>query len=485
MTPLSAYEKVIGLETHVELRTSQKAFCACENRFGAVPNTLCCPLCSGEPNERPRFNPEALRLSVLAGLVLHCQIQEESRFDRKHYLSPDLPKGYQCTQFFQPLCLNGYLDVDTASGKKRIHIARIHMEEDSGRLFHSPSGETLVDLNRAGVPLIEIVTEPDIRTGEEAAAYLRALRTALCFAGISDCKMSEGSLRCDVNISLRKPGNPLGERTEIKNLGSFRDVERAIEAEYVRQAAMLDAGQPITRDTRRFDEKTGQTHFSRPKESVADYRYVPDPDLPPVLLSRAEIRALGQALPKTSEMWQQAFLEEYGLSPYAASQLAAAPWLAEYFEKAAKAAKHPHAAANLLLGEAFALLSLRDSRPALEKDFTCLPVSPAHLAALSDMGAEGRINSSATKEILAALFLRDEDPEAYAGQHDLWVIRDEARLQRAAQKAVTESPAIVSAYRAGKTNALTALMGKAMEETKGLADPKRLRNILLSELKAE
>ena len=482
MNTLPAYEMIIGLETHAALQTAQKAFCSCENRFGATPNTLCCPLCAGMPQQKPRLNPEALRLSLLAGLALHCQIQTQSQFDRKHYHSPDLPKGYQCTQFFQPLCLGGYLDIEIDSEIKHIPIRRIHLEEDAGRMFSPSPGKTAVDLNRAGVPLIEIVTEPVLRSGEEAVAYLRALRTALSFAGVSDCKMSEGSLRCDVNISLRKPGESPGVRTELKNLASFRDVERAIAAEYARQAALLAAGQPIAQETRRFDDKTGLTYFSRPKENEADYRYTPDSDLPPILLTAAEIEALRQALPPSSEAWRNSFIENERLSDYAARQLAAAPWLAAYYQQMAKASRFPVAAANLLLGEVLARLSLQDSRPALEKNPDCLPVSPRHLARLSDMLAEERINSTMMKEILSALLLHDTDPEAYAQAHGLWIITEDALLLQAIQKTLAESPSLLHAYHAGKTNVLTALMGKSMAQTGGKAHPQKLRQFLLSEL---
>ncbi|MEG2315215.1 MAG: Asp-tRNA(Asn)/Glu-tRNA(Gln) amidotransferase subunit GatB, partial [Clostridia bacterium] len=353
MAKQTAYEMVIGLETHVELRTQSKIFCSCKNSFGAEPNTYVCPVCMGLPGALPVFNEQVLRYAAIAGMATNCHVHHRSRFDRKNYFYPDLPKAYQISQFYRPLCERGYLRVQTSEGEKRIGITRIHIEEDAGKLLHDAKNGTALDMNRCGVPLIEIVSEPDVRSAEEAVAYLRKLRAILTYTGVSDCRMNEGSLRCDVNLSIHKPGEPFGVRTEMKNLNSFQSVERAIEAEYTRQLAAVEAGEAIVQETRRYDQKTGKTTSMRRKENSADYRYFPDPDLPEVYLSDAEMAELCARIPALPDERREQYMREYGLTAYAAEQLTAERWLAEYFENAVKQAASPVGLANLLLGEVF------------------------------------------------------------------------------------------------------------------------------------
>lgn len=464
------WEMIIGIETHVELATRTKAFCACENIYGAPPNTHVCPLCMGLPGALPVLNAEMVRLAVKAGLALECTIHRESRFDRKNYFYPDLPKAYQITQFYHPLCEGGRVNIRTAEGEKAIGITRIHMEEDAGKLTHGENA-SLLDMNRCGVPLIEIVSEPDMRSPEEASAYLRKLRAILVCAGISPCRMNEGNFRADVNLSVRRPGQPFGVRTEMKNLNSFQSVERAIRAEFQRQTALLESGGEVVQETRRFDQKTGQTYSMRKKENSADYRYFPEPDIPPLILTETEIEVIRQTLPVLPDAQRQALISRYGLTEYAAGLLTEEQWLADYFTGAAQSAKDPAALANLLLGECFALMNARG--------LETLPVAPANLAALSNLMAESRVNSSTGKKILAALFEEDQNPVAYAEKNDLFLLTDEALLSGIVEKTLESCPDMVAGYLGGKVTVEKALMGRAMGMTRGKAEPETLRRLML------
>lgn len=468
------YEMVIGLETHVELKTRTKAFCGCENRYGAEPNTCVCPVCMGLPGALPVFNDQARVLAVTAGLALGCRINPVSRFDRKNYFYPDMPKAYQITQFFHPLCEGGGVEIEAEGQTKTIGITRIHMEEDAGKLTHLPDGGTCLDMNRCGVPLIEIVTEPDIRTPQEASAYLKKLRAILVAAGVSDCRMNEGGLRCDVNLSLHRPGEPLGVRTEMKNLNSFQSVEKAIQAEAARQAALLDAGQPVYQETRRYDQKTGQTYGMRRKENSADYRYFPEPDLRDAIVTEAELSALKSTLPPLPDQRREALMQRFGLSRYAAEQLSAEDWVRESFEQAAVLAQSPVALANLFSGEVFAQLT--------QRGLSSLPIQPAHLASLSNLLEAGRLSSTAGKKILSALFDQGIDPEAYAMEHDLFLLTDESQLRALARQIIQQNPGLVRTYLGGKTAVLQALIGKGMALSHGRADPEKLSVLLQEQL---
>ena len=478
-----SWEMVIGLETHVELSTKSKVFCACETTFGAEPNTHVCPVCMGLPGALPVFNEQVLRYAAMAGFALNGHVHHRSRFDRKNYFYPDLPKAYQISQFYRPICEGGWLTVQTARGERRIGITRLHIEEDAGKLLHDDQNGTLLDMNRCGVPLIEIVSEPDIRSAEEAVGYLRKVRAILTYCGVSDCRMNEGSLRCDVNLSIHHPGEPFGVRTEMKNLNSFQSVERAIQAEYERQVAALEAGEEIVQETRRYDQKTGKTSTMRRKENSADYRYFPDPDLPEVRLTDADMAEITAAIPVLPDARREAYMRDYGLSAYAAEQLTAERWLAETFEEAAAVAKSPVGVANLLQGEVFALLGARAAEAekagqAIPEGRASLPVSSAHLARLADLMADGRVNSSTGKKILAAMFCEDCDPEAYAAARELFTVGDDSALLQAVRRTLEANPDMVESYRRGKLTVEKALMGKAMAFLQGKANPERLSELL-------
>lgn len=468
------YELVCGLEVHVELKTATKIFCSCPTTFGAEPNTQCCPVCSGMPGALPVLNRRVVELAVTAGLALNCEITRLSREDRKNYFYPDLPKAYQISQFDLPLCVGGYVDILSDGKPKRIGITRIHIEEDAGKLIHDDSG-TLIDLNRCGVPLIEIVSEPDIRSAEEAADYARKLRSILLAAGVSDCKMNEGSLRCDVNLSVRKRGETdLGTRTEMKNINSFSFVEKAVEYEYRRQVELLKSGGKVVQETRRFDAQSGKTFTMRVKENADDYRYFPDPDLPWIETTDEEIMRIKSTLPKLPDARRADYIA-MGLSEKDAEQLISDPALYEFFDKAAELTEYPKLLANLTLGE---LLSLTDGD---------IKAGPAALAKVADLAGEGTINSSTAKKLVRAICEasgagKTFDPVRYVEENKLAQIRDEALLREYVTKALEADPKAVAAYKAGKSNAAKAIMGKIMAKTGGRGDPVILDRLLYEEL---
>ena len=468
------YELVCGLEVHVELKTATKIFCSCPTTFGAEPNTQCCPVCSGMPGALPVLNRRVVELAVTAGLALNCSITRLSREDRKNYFYPDLPKAYQISQFDLPLCVGGYVDILSDGKPKRIGITRIHIEEDAGKLIHDDSG-TLIDLNRCGVPLIEIVSEPDIRSAEEAADYARKLRSVLLAAGVSDCRMNEGSLRCDVNLSVRKRGDTeLGTRTEMKNINSFSFVEKAVEYEYRRQVELLKSGGKVVQETRRFDAQSGKTFTMRVKENADDYRYFPDPDLPWIETTDEEIARIKSTLPKLPDERRSDYVA-LGLSEKDAEQLISDPDLYEFFDKAAELTEYPKLLANLTLGE---LLSLTDGD---------IKAEPGALAKVADLAGEGTINSSTAKKLVRALCEASDagkvfDPVRYVEENKLAQIRDEALLRGYVIEALEADPKAVAAYRAGKSNAAKAIMGKIMAKTGGRGDPVILDRLLYEEL---
>ena len=465
---MDGYELVVGLEVHAELSTRTKIFCACPTAFGAAPNTQCCPVCLGYPGALPVLNREVVHLAAKAGMALGCEVARFSKHDRKNYFYPDLPKAYQISQFDQPLCAGGRLTISTAAGDKTIGITRIHIEEDAGKLLHDERG-TLLDMNRCGVPLIEIVSEPDIRSPQEADAYLRKLRTILRYTGVSDCRMQEGSLRCDVNLSVHKPGTPFGTRTEMKNLNSFVSVTKAIEAEYARQVAAIRAGEDIVQETRRFDQKTGQTYAMRRKENANDYRYFPEPDLAPVVLGEAQLCAWRDELPVLPDERRAAYIAEYGLSAYAAEQLVSERATAEYFEAAARLTASPRTLANLLITEAFRLMEGEDAP---------IRIPPAHLARLADMADAGEINNNTAKAVIAALWESGEDPDEYITRNGLRQISDPQALTPFVLRAIEENPKVVAQYYGGKESAKRAVMGAAMRLAGGKANPNVLMALL-------
>ncbi len=466
---IDGYEMVIGLEVHVELKTRTKIFCSCATSFGAEPNTQCCPVCMGMPGTLPVLNREVVHFAVLAGLATGCQIARYSKQDRKNYFYPDLPKAYQISQYDLPLCLGGRLTIETAQGEKTIGITRIHIEEDAGKLIHDPEHGTLVDCNRCGVPLIEIVSEPDIRTPQEAVAYLRKLRAVIAYTGVSDCRMNEGSLRCDVNLSVHKPGEPFGTRTEMKNLNSFQSVQRAIEEEYRRQVEAVRKGETIVQETRRFDQATGRTTAMRRKENANDYRYFPDPDLPPIVLADELREKWAGELPVLPDARKAAYMRTYGLTSYAAEQLVSEKALADYFEEAAGQTAAVRTLANLMLTEVFRLL---------EGEGAAVRIAPAHLARVATLTEEGAINSGAAKKVIAALWEHDEEPDAYIARNRLTQISDEATLDGYVRRALAEHPDMVAGYRRGKATLKKALMGAAMGLSGGMANPVLLQALM-------
>ncbi len=460
------YETIVGLEIHAELKTETKIFCSCKNKFGAEPNTLCCPVCAGLIGALPVLNEKVVDLATAAGLSLDCEISDYCSFDRKNYFYPDLPKAYQITQLDHPICKNGYI----AIGDRRIGIERIHMEEDAGKLIHTENSKTLVDLNRCGVPLIEIVTRPDIRSGEEAKLFLEALRERLLFAGVSDCKMNEGSLRCDVNVSVRKVGtDDIGVRTEIKNLNSFAFVQKAIEYEAERQWELLSSGKAVKRETRRFDEKSGRTLSMRSKESSADYRYLTEPDLPPFWISREYVEKIRSALPKLPEERRELYKKRFALLDDDCMRLTRDINTADCFEKAASATRYPRLAANLLIS------SVPEGSP-LSENFS------EGLSALCDLLGDKKLNSSQVKELIAKMIDEGIDPLVEIERKGFTQISSSEELLPIIKQTIAENQKAVTDYLCGKQAAAKALIGRVMKATSGRADPELCAAIIAEEL---
>ncbi len=465
------FEMVIGLEVHVELKTAAKIFCGCSTAFGAEPNTQCCPVCTGMPGSLPVLNGQVVEYAVKTGLALNCRIAEYSKEDRKNYFYPDLPKAYQISQYDLPLCRHGWLDIETDAGPKRVGITRIHIEEDAGKLIHLEGQGTLIDCNRCGVPLIEIVSEPDLRSADEAKAYLQKLRAIILYTGVSDCRMNEGSLRCDVNLSVRRKGEEtLGIRTEMKNLNSFQFIGKAIDYEFRRQVEVVEGGGQVVQETRRFDQATGKTAPMRKKEEADDYRYFPDPDLAPIEISGEWLSRMKEGIPVLPDSRKADYVARFGITPYAAEQLTVLREAADYFEQAAALTQYPKLAANLILSEMIPLLS--DSP---------IPIAPEHTAVLADLLGEGRINSGTCRKLVARLWKEDGDPAEIVREQGLEQISDEAVLRPMAQRIVSGNPAAVREYRKGKTNAFQSLVGQMMKETGGRGNPVRI-SALLKEL---
>ena len=469
------YEMVIGLEVHVELKTKTKIFCNCETSFGAEPNSHTCPVCMGLPGTLPVLNDKVVEYAVKAGLATNCKIANFSKQDRKNYFYPDLPKAYQISQFDLPLCEHGYLDIETESGSKRIGITRIHIEEDAGKLVHDDIHGTMIDCNRCGVPLIEIVSEPDIRSAEEAKAYLQKLRAIILYTGISDCKMNEGSFRCDVNLSVREKGTEkFGTRTEMKNINSFQFVVKAIEYEYKRQIEAIEDGEEIVQETRKFDADTGKTYSMRGKENANDYRYFPDPDLPPIELSDEKIEKIKTTIPELPDARKKKYMEKYGISAYISEKIISDMDMADYFEKVATLAKTPKVVANLLVGEV--------ARLNTAEIFYC-PISAANMAKLSDLISNEVINTSTAKKLIARMWETDFDPVVIVEKEDLKQINDRDFLVKIATEVIGNLPKLVSDYKNGKQQAIKALMGQAMSKTTGKANPVVMEEIIKNILK--
>ena len=469
---MSALEAVIGLEVHVQLQTETKIFCGCSTRFGAPPNTQVCPVCTGQPGALPVLNRQVIEHALRMALACGCAVNTRSRFARKNYFYPDLPKGYQISQYEEPLAEHGALEVWLEGGaRRRVGITRIHVEEDAGKSLHGP-GASRVDLNRAGVPLIEIVSEPDLRLPEEAAAYMRTLRAMVRALGISDGNMEQGSLRCDANVSLRPRGSAgLGVKAEVKNINSFRFVQRALEYEIERQRGLLSAGEAVVQETRLWDSAAGVTRSMRSKEEAHDYRYFPDPDLPPLELEPARIERLRAALPELPDARRARYLAELGLSYYDAAELTRERELADYFEATIAAGAAPKRAANWILTELL-------SRVADPRDVAAAPVEPTRLAGLLALWDEGRISSKLAKEIWPRMWEGGESAEAIAEREELFVQSDASELEAAVRRVIEASPAQLEQYRAGKQKVLGYFVGQVMRATGGKADPQLVNQLL-------
>jgi aspartyl-tRNA(Asn)/glutamyl-tRNA(Gln) amidotransferase subunit B len=470
----SDYEIVIGLEVHSELKTKTKIFCNCTTEFGGEPNTHCCPICTGMPGTLPVLNGKVVEYAIKAGLATQCKINQNSKQDRKNYFYPDLPKAYQTSQFDLPLCYGGYLDIEVNGETKRIGITRIHIEEDAGKLNHESSG-TLVDYNRCGVPLIEIVTEPDLRSPDEVREMMTKLRTILLYADVSDCKMNEGSLRCDVNLSVRKKGSTvLGTRTEMKNINSFNFAQKAAEYEAKRQIKIIEEGGVIVQETRRWDEAKGITISMRSKEEAHDYRYFPCPDLMPIVTSDETLAAIKASIPELPDARIKRYVETDSLSLYDASLLTASLHISNYFDEACTVTQNKKGVANLMISEVFGRLNEE------EKEAFDIVISPKHLGKLAELVDKSIISSSVAKKVLSIMWETNEDPSIIVEKEGLTQISDDSALREMATMVIQKNQKAVDDYISGKEAAIQSLVGQMMKETKGKANPKMVLDLLKS-----
>ncbi len=467
------YETVIGLEVHAELSTKTKIFCSCPTEFGGKPNTHCCPVCMAMPGALPVLNEKVVEYAVKAGLATGCEIEKDSKNDRKNYFYPDLPKSYQISQFDKPLCKNGYVEIDTDEGRKKIGITRIHIEEDAGKLNHDDFGRgSLVDLNRAGVPLIEIVSEPDMRSVQEADKYLKKLKSILEYIEVSDCKMQEGSLRADVNISVRKKGaKEFGTRTEMKNMNSFKSITRALEYEIERQIEVVENGGKIEQETLRWDEVSGKTFSMRDKEDAQDYRYFPEPDLVAIRLSDEYIQNIKDNLPELPESRKERYIEEYKLTQKEARTITASKYLSDFFEKSVAICKNPKAVCNWLLSDVARIINEK------ELEDSEIPFTPEDMAELISLIEKGTISSKIAKDVLEIMFENPEKPSKIIEEKGLVQISDEGAIRAVVEKIIEQNPQSVSDLKGGRDRALGYLVGQAMKETKGKANPQMLNEM--------
>ena len=472
------YEVIMGLEVHAELSTKTKIFCSCPTDFGAEPNSQTCPICMAMPGTLPVLNEKVVEYAVKAGLATNCEISRNSKNDRKNYFYPDLPKSYQISQFDKPLCEHGYVEIEVNGEKKKIRLTRIHIEEDAGKLNHDEfGGGSLVDLNRAGVPLIEIVSEPDLRSSEEVEQYLRKLKSILEYIEVSDCKMQEGSLRADVNVSVRKKGDTkLGTRTEMKNMNSFRSIVRAIEYEVDRQINVIEEGGKIEQETLRWDDVSGKTFPMRDKEDAQDYRYFPDPDLVAIKLSEEYIENIKNSLPELPESRKQRYLDEYKLSEKDAKLITSSKYLSDLFENAVKVCNNPKAVNNWIISDISRILNETEMEP-IE-----IPFDSNQLGKLVILIDKGTISSSIGKKVLVELFENPRDPEDIIKEKGWIQISDEGAIKEVVLKVLEANPKSIADYKGGKDKALGFLVGQAMKETKGKANPQMLNKMFLEEL---
>lgn len=467
------YETVIGLEVHVELATKTKIFCGCTTAFGGAPNTHTCPVCTGMPGSLPVLNKQVVEYALAVGLAANCQINQYCKFDRKNYFYPDNPQNYQISQLYLPICHDGYVEIETESGAKKIGIHEIHMEEDAGKLIHDAEGHSLVDYNRSGVPLIEIVSEPDMRNAEEVIAYLEKLRMMIQYLGASDCKLQEGSMRADVNLSVREVGtDTFGTRTEMKNLNSFKAIARAIEGERKRQIGLIEKGIPIVQETRRWDDTLEESFPMRSKEDAQDYRYFPDPDLVPVWISDRWISQVKERQPELRTEKMERYMAEFGIPKYDAEILTGSKKLADFFEETTAICEKPKKVSNWLMVETFRLLGENRQEP---EDIS---FSPVNLAKLIDLAEKGVINSTVAKEVFEKIFYEDLDPQKYVEENGLKTVSDEGALSKVIETVLADNPKMVEDYKNGKKKAIGALVGQTMKATKGKADPALVNQML-------
>ena len=468
------YETVIGLEVHVELATKTKIFCSCSTEFGGAPNTHTCPVCTGQPGSLPVLNKQVVEYAVAVGLATNCTITQYSKFDRKNYFYPDNPQNYQISQLYLPICRNGHVEIETANGRKNVRIHEIHMEEDAGKLVHDEWEDvSIVDYNRSGVPLIEIVSEPDMRSAEEVIAYLETLRQTIQYLGASDCKLNEGSMRADVNISVREVGSKkFGTRTEMKNLNSFKAIAHAIEGERERQIELLEMGRKVIQETRRWDDNKEASHAMRSKEDAQDYRYFPEPDLVPIVVSDEWIAQIKAKQPELRPERLARYKKEYDIPEYDAKIITESKHMADVFEATTKICGKPKKVSNWLMGETMRLLKEKDKEP---EDIN---FSPVNLAKLVELTEAGTINSSVAKDVFEKIFTEDIDPEQYVEENGLKNMNDEGELRATIQKILDDNPQSVADYRSGKEKALAFIVGQTMRATKGKANPGIVNKIL-------
>ena len=472
------YETVIGLEVHVELATKTKIFCSCSTQFGGAPNTHTCPVCTGMPGSLPVLNKQVVEYAMAIGLATNCDITQVCKFDRKNYFYPDNPQNYQISQLYLPIARNGYVEIEVAGQKKKVRIQEMHMEEDAGKLIHDEWDDTsLVDYNRSGVPLVEIVSEPDMRSADEVIAYLEKLRTIVQYLGASDCKLQEGSMRADVNLSVREVGAAeFGTRTEMKNLNSFKAIARAIEGERERQIELIEEGKQVVQETRRWDDNKESSHAMRSKEDAQDYRYFPEPDLVPIIISDEWIQKVKDRQPELRSEKLERYKKEYDIPQYDAEILTNSKHMADIFEEAAAICGKPKKVSNWLMVETMRLLKENGMEPEY------IDFAPENLAALVELTEAGTINSSVAKEVFEKIFAEDIDPKAYVEEHGLKTVNDDGALEEVLKKVIADNPQAVADYQGGKKKALGALVGQTMQTMKGKADPlainKKLQEML-------
>lgn len=468
------YEVIIGLEVHSELSTKTKAFCSCSTEFGGDVNSHCCPICTGMPGTLPVLNKRVVEYAIKMGLATNCEITRYGKQDRKNYYYPDLPKAYQISQFDMPLCVGGYVEIDSEEGKKKIGITRIHIEEDAGKLLHDVvPGVSLVDYNRCGVPLIEIVSEPDLRSAEDAKAYLDELKSILECLEVSDCKMQEGSLRCDINVSVREKGQKeFNTRTEMKNVGSFSAAQRAIEYEAQRQIEVMEKGGVIKQETLRWSDADGRNYPLRSKEDAQDYRYFPEPDLVPIVVSDEQIESIRQTIPELPSAKRERFVKTYGITDYEAGLISQSKVMSAFFEECAKMVSVPKTVANWLLGDISRLINEKNM------DFADVKITPDTLAEFIALIEKGTISNTAGKKVIEIMFETNKSPSVIVKEEGLEQVNDEDALKKIVEQVLYENQKSVDDYKGGKTNALGYLVGQTMRLSKGKANPQTLNALL-------